>query len=279
MPGKILDVSRGVSCRDKRDPIGVIVSIVPFNFPMMVPFWTTPIAIACGNAVILKPSEKVPMTMTFVASLFKEAGVPDGIFQTVNGTRNTCEALIDHLEHEIQAPAATPSRITELVAAMPSSTTQGNHTIANHLIARLDEIAAANNGMVPLHGRMFAQWMHHVYPRECPYPHLSGTTTALRTDEFQKQTGLNPTASKADMQQCIADATGVEGSSEVSWSTEDEFYVERTEPPAKGNNAVSSIARFLALFFLALSMVYFLLGLGRTIRSDMDDQTFSKLYV
>merc|ERR1719502_362606 len=96
MPGKILDVSRGVSCRDKRDPIGVIVSIVPFNFPLMVPFWTTPIAIGCGNAVILKPSEKVPMTMTFVASLMKEAGVPDGIFQTVNGTKSTVEGLIDH---------------------------------------------------------------------------------------------------------------------------------------------------------------------------------------
>lgn len=94
--GRYLEVSRGVTCRDKRDPIGVVVSIVPFNFPVMVPFWTTPIAIACGNAVILKPSEKVPMTMTFVASLFKEAGIPDGIFQTVNGTRSTVEGLIDH---------------------------------------------------------------------------------------------------------------------------------------------------------------------------------------
>jgi len=94
--GKYLEVSRGISCRDKLDPIGVVVSIVPFNFPVMVPFWTIPIAIGCGNAVILKPSEKVPMTMTFVASLMKEAGVPDGIFQCVNGTKNTCENLIDH---------------------------------------------------------------------------------------------------------------------------------------------------------------------------------------
>merc|ERR1719473_1815096 len=96
IPGKYLEVSRGVSCRDKRDPIGVVVSIVPFNFPLMVPFWTTPIAIGCGNAVILKPSEKVPLTMQFVAGLMQEAGIPDGIFQTVNGTRATCEALIDH---------------------------------------------------------------------------------------------------------------------------------------------------------------------------------------
>jgi len=96
LPGKFLEVSRGITCRDKRDPLGVVVSIVPFNFPLMVPFWTIPIAIGCGNAIILKPSEKVPLTMSFVANLFKEAGVPDGIFQTVNGTRSTCEALIDH---------------------------------------------------------------------------------------------------------------------------------------------------------------------------------------
>jgi len=96
LPGKYLEVSRGITCRDKRDPIGVVVSIVPFNFPLMVPFWTVPIAIGCGNAVILKPSEKVPKTMSFWASLFKEAGVPDGIFQTVNGTISTVNGLIDH---------------------------------------------------------------------------------------------------------------------------------------------------------------------------------------
>jgi len=65
---------------------------------VMVPFWTVPIAIGCGNAVILKPSEKVPLTMTFIASLMKEAGVPDGIFQTVNGTKLTVDALLEHPE-------------------------------------------------------------------------------------------------------------------------------------------------------------------------------------
>jgi len=94
--GGFLEVSRGISCREVRDPLGVVVSIVPFNFPVMVPFWTVPIAIGCGNAMILKPSEKVPLTMTLIAAMMKEAGVPDGIFQTVQGTRETCEALIDH---------------------------------------------------------------------------------------------------------------------------------------------------------------------------------------
>jgi len=96
--GKYLEVSRGISCRETRDPLGVVVSIVPFNFPVMVPFWTLPIALGCGNAVILKPSEKVPLTMTFIAQLIKQAGIPDGIFQTVNGTKTTVDALCEHAD-------------------------------------------------------------------------------------------------------------------------------------------------------------------------------------
>lgn len=120
IPGKYLEVSRGITCRDKRDPLGVVVCIVPFNFPLMVPFWTTPIAIGCGNAVILKPSEKVPLTMTFVASLFKEAGVPDGIFQTVNGTRSTVEGLIDHPDVKAVTFVGT-SAVAESVATRARS--------------------------------------------------------------------------------------------------------------------------------------------------------------
>ena len=83
--GKFLEVSRGITCRDVRDPVGVVTCIVPFNFPIMVPMWTIPIALGCGNAVILKPSEKVPLTMNYVAGLMKKAGIPDGVFQIVNG--------------------------------------------------------------------------------------------------------------------------------------------------------------------------------------------------
>lgn len=87
-------MSRGISCREIRDPLGVVVSIVPFNFPVMVPMWTVPIALGCGNAVILKPSEKVPLTMQYIAQLMTQAGIPDGIFQTINGTKPTVDALL-----------------------------------------------------------------------------------------------------------------------------------------------------------------------------------------
>lgn len=94
--GNIQEVSRGVVCHDRRDPVGVVASIVPFNFPVMVPMWTIPISLVCGNTVILKPSEKVPLTMNRIAQLFHEAGIPSGVFQIVNGTKDAVEALIDH---------------------------------------------------------------------------------------------------------------------------------------------------------------------------------------
>lgn len=96
MQGKALEVSRGITCADHRDPLGVVGCIVPFNFPIMVPMWTVPIALVAGNCVILKPSEKVPMCMARVAALMREAGVPDGVFQMVQGTAEAAAALADH---------------------------------------------------------------------------------------------------------------------------------------------------------------------------------------
>lgn len=94
--GNSLRVSGQVSCTDRRDPLGVVASIVPFNFPFMVPMWTVPIALVMGNTVVLKPSEKVPLTMHYAAKLFEEAGLPQGVFNMVQGTRECVEALVDH---------------------------------------------------------------------------------------------------------------------------------------------------------------------------------------
>ena len=94
--GKILEVSRGVECRTDYCPIGVVASIVPFNFPSMVPNWTIPNAIALGNTMILKPSEKVPLSSLKIAALLKEAGLPDGVLNIVNGDREIVEAICDH---------------------------------------------------------------------------------------------------------------------------------------------------------------------------------------
>eukprot|EP00957_Ditylum_brightwellii_P028384 2143173-Ditylum_brightwellii.AAC.1 len=94
--GKTLQVSHEVTCMDRCNTLGVVASIVPFNFSLMVPLWTVPIALACGNTVVLKPSKKVPLSMMRVAKLFKEAGLLDGVFNMVQGIKEVVEALIDH---------------------------------------------------------------------------------------------------------------------------------------------------------------------------------------
>lgn len=94
--GEILEVSKGVECRIDRHPLGVVASITPFNFPNMVPNWTIPNALMLGNAMILKPSEKVPISANRLAGLLKEAGLPDGVFNVVHGAREVVEAICDH---------------------------------------------------------------------------------------------------------------------------------------------------------------------------------------
>ena len=94
--GALMEVSRGVTCEVRRDPLGVVVGIAPFNFPAMVPMWMYPIALALGNCFILKPSEKVPMTSSMMAELIKQAGFPSGVFTIVNGDKTAVDALIDH---------------------------------------------------------------------------------------------------------------------------------------------------------------------------------------
>ena len=94
--GEVLEVSRGVECRTEHVPLGVVASIVPFNFPSMVPNWTIPNAIALGNCMIIKPSEKVPLSCGRLAELLKEAGLPDGVFNIVHGDSEIVEAICDH---------------------------------------------------------------------------------------------------------------------------------------------------------------------------------------
>ncbi|MCK9422872.1 MAG: CoA-acylating methylmalonate-semialdehyde dehydrogenase [Bacteroidales bacterium] len=94
--GEILEVSKGVECRADYYPVGVVASIVPFNFPSMVPNWTIPNAITLGNTMILKPSESVPLSALKIAELLKEAGLPDGVFNIINGDREIVEAICDH---------------------------------------------------------------------------------------------------------------------------------------------------------------------------------------
>ncbi len=87
--------STGVDVFSFREPLGVVAGITPFNFPIMVPMWMHPVAIACGNTFILKPSERDPSVSQLIAELYAEAGLPDGVFNVVNGDKEAVDALLD----------------------------------------------------------------------------------------------------------------------------------------------------------------------------------------
>lgn len=92
------DVARGIDEIMIRQPLGVVAAITPFNFPGMIPFWFLPYAIACGNTFVLKPSERVPLTMRRAVELLEQTGLPRGVVNLINGGREVVDALIDHPE-------------------------------------------------------------------------------------------------------------------------------------------------------------------------------------
>ena len=94
--GESSDVGPGINCTMTHEPLGVVAGITPFNFPVMVPLWMIPLAITAGNTFILKPSEQTPLAGLKLAEYLKESGLPDGVFNVVNGAKKIVEALCDH---------------------------------------------------------------------------------------------------------------------------------------------------------------------------------------
>ena len=137
---EVQEVSKGVECRIERKPIGVVASITPFNFPNMVPNWTIPNALVLGNTMIMKPSEIVPLSSMRLAELLKEAGLPDGVFNLVNGGKEVVEAICDH--PGIQAVSFVGStKVAKIVYKRATSTLKRCVALGgakNHLIVLPD---------------------------------------------------------------------------------------------------------------------------------------------
>jgi len=95
-----------------------------------------------------------------------------------------CEGLMLHVESRLEQPRASPAEIIATVSSLPSDTVAAPRNLSAVLVTRLDSIAAMHDGLVPLHGRLFAQWMHHTYPRECPFPHMAGAISPITPDEW-----------------------------------------------------------------------------------------------
>jgi malonate-semialdehyde dehydrogenase (acetylating)/methylmalonate-semialdehyde dehydrogenase len=142
-------VATGVDSYNIRQPVGVVAGITPFNFPAMVPLWMYPVSLACGNSFVLKPSERDPSVVIRIAEILKEAGLPDGVFNVVNGDKEAVDALLDH--HDVDAVSFVGSTaIGEYI--FTRGTASGKRVQAlcgakNHLVvmpdANMDQVADA----------------------------------------------------------------------------------------------------------------------------------------
>ncbi len=134
------DVARGIDETMIRQPLGVVAAITPFNFPGMIPFWFLPYAIACGNTFILKPSERVPLTMRFAFELLQRTGLPKGVVNLLNGGKKVVDALLDHPQiRAISFVGSTPvARYVYARAAANGKRAQCQGGAKNHVVVLPD---------------------------------------------------------------------------------------------------------------------------------------------
>jgi malonate-semialdehyde dehydrogenase (acetylating)/methylmalonate-semialdehyde dehydrogenase len=134
------NVGGGIDNWNLRQPLGVVAGITPFNFPAMVPMWMFPPALVCGNTFVLKPSERDPSASLMLADLLREAGLPDGVFNVVQGDRETVEGLLEHPEvRAVSFVGSTPvARQVHDTAARHGKRVQALGGAKNHLVAMPD---------------------------------------------------------------------------------------------------------------------------------------------
>jgi malonate-semialdehyde dehydrogenase (acetylating) / methylmalonate-semialdehyde dehydrogenase len=143
MQGRILeDVSRNIDAETIRQPVGVCAAIVPFNFPAMVPFWFLPFAIACGNTFVLKPSEQVPLTQQIAFQELDALGLPPGVVNLVNGSREVVEGILDHpgIDAVSFVGSAPVAKLVYERAARAGKRVQALGGAKNHMVVMPDAV-------------------------------------------------------------------------------------------------------------------------------------------
>ena len=146
-----LNVATGVDIHSMRQPLGVCAGITPFNFPVMVPLWMAPMAIATGNAFILKPSERDPSASLLLADLFAEAGIPDGVFNVVHGDKVAVDSLLGHPDvSAISFVGSTPvAKYVYETAAAAGKRVQALGGAKNHMVVMPDaDMEAAADALI-----------------------------------------------------------------------------------------------------------------------------------
>jgi len=182
-----------------------------------------------------------------------------------------CESLTGSLENAIRAPHAAPSRIAEVVSGLSSDTKSAPWSISPLLMDRLNEIASHHHGQVPLHGRLFMQWMHHAYPQECPFPHVSGTTSPVSQDEWlemhQNIETVEAHHNEKDMHSSRRNPEVHAGLDDLPWAAVEELVAidKPSHSSRKSKSLMRNIAALVALVSFAMPLAHAsktLLGCG-----------------
>lgn len=171
-----------------------------------------------------------------------------------------CEPLLVQVEKAVAAPTALPESIARVISQTSSHTVDAPRNLSSILLNRLNDIASMHGGRVPLHGRMFSQWMHHVYPRECPFPHVTGTVNPMNPWEFIEAHGveaLDATAEERASHHTTFKKEDAERTPEtLPWNTVEELVATAHSPKTSvfKFGSLRGVMAFLALFSFLIPM-------------------------
>jgi len=190
---------------------------------------------------------------------------------------NECDSILDKLEAKIAAPHAPAALIAETISLLPSESVDAPRNLSATLLSRLDEIAQAHDGQVPLHGRLFAQWLHHAYPRECNFPHMSGTVKAMYPVQFATAHGAHLLEATPEVMQMHASRAAEAGDDQkpmvLPWSHEEEL-VAKHKPSARKARGVLPAA--LKTIVAVVALASFTVPLVRAFKQAVASTSESK---
>jgi len=220
---------------------------------------------ALDESVYQKPTVLVPNYVSSPANCFASSS-----FYSIC-CPSECESVMRHLESEVAGPTMKPAHVQELIARLPAAIVSGPRELPAPLLDRLQEIALKHGGDIPIHGRLFAQFLHHAYPRECPYPHVAGATRPQTADEWMAETGQKSSHTREEREDFVKNAVELEVPEDgdltnpvvLPWSDNEELLIVRSEFPHMPEQAAEespeqghplTIIRCI-VFALALSMM------------------------
>mmetsp|Transcript_12479 Transcript_12479/g.25183 ORF Transcript_12479/g.25183 Transcript_12479/m.25183 type:complete len:276 (-) Transcript_12479:73-900(-) len=187
---------------------------------------------------------------------------------------NECGPILGHIEHQVAAPESSPSELVALVEQMSSSTVVAPRKLPAVMVRQLEAIAAEHGGRVPLHGRLFAQWLHHAFPRECPLPHLAWAVAPLEAKQRASVSGPPLLASAEEMREVASQAPwgpdkaeGEEAGLACSWHPEEELFIPLPARPAeqrRGGSALRGAALLGGVCSMALGLLRTAMGVARS---------------